>query len=148
VSNTDLGGLRVLIVDDDRDARQWVRRVVVDAGAEAQDVGDVGDALAAVEEFQPHVLVSDLAMPVQDGFDLLGFLRSRGHSPATLPAIALSAFADAEHKHRALAASFQAFLAKPPDPNDLLMTVSTLGASRRRLASGEHGAQKVRLTNT
>ena len=138
--STDLRGIRVLIVDDDEDGRQWVKRLVVDAGAEAFDVSDVAAALEAVEAFQPHVLISDLAMPVQDGFDLLGFLRTRGHSPAKLPAIALSAFAGAEHKHRALAASYQAFLAKPPEPRELLHAVATLGQTRKRQVSGEYRA--------
>jgi signal transduction histidine kinase len=131
--SSDLHGLRVLIVDDDEDGRQWVKQLVAEAGAEAMDVSDVGEALIAVEEFRPHVLVSDLAMPMQDGFDLLGFLRTRGHSPAVLPAIALSAFAGPEHKHRALAASYQAFFAKPPEPRELLTAVASLGSARRRL---------------
>ena len=138
---SDLRGLRVLIVDDDEDGRHWVKRLVSEAGAEAFDVSDVAAALNAVDEFDPHVLISDLAMPVQDGFDLLGFLRTRGHSPAKLPAIALSAFAGAEHKHRALAASYQAFLAKPPEPRELLHAVSTLGQSRKRQGSGEYKTQ-------
>ena len=137
----DLRGLRVLIVDDDEDGRQWVKRLIAEAGADAFDVSDVADALVAVEEFNPHVLISDLAMPVQDGFDLLGFLRSRGHSPAKLPAIALSAFAGAEHRHRALAASYQAFLAKPPEPRELLSAIATLGISGKRQSSGEFKAQ-------
>lgn len=136
-AKADLQGLRVLIVDDDEDGRLWVKRVLADAGAEAVDVADVGDALSKVDSFQPHVLVSDLAMPIQDGFDLVGFLRTRGHTPARLPAIALSAFAGAEHRQRALAASYQAFLAKPPDPRELLATVGSLGAARQRLTSGE-----------
>ena len=140
--STDLRGLRVLVVDDDEDARRWVKQVLVDAGAETLEVSDVAVALEAVEEFRPHVLVSDLAMPVQDGFDLVGFIRTRGHSPATLPAIALSAFAGPEHKHRALAASYQLFLSKPPEPRDLLTAVATLGASRKPQASGEFTAQK------
>ena len=139
VSSSDLHGLRVLIVDDDDDGRQWVSRIVGDAGAEALDVADVGNALLAVEEFQPDVLISDLAMPVQDGFDLLGSLRTRGHSPAVLPAIALSAFAGAEHKQRALSASYQAFLSKPPEPKELLSIVATLGFARRRQRQAKAG---------
>jgi CheY-like chemotaxis protein/two-component sensor histidine kinase len=133
VESADLHGLRVLIVDDDEDGRLWVKRMVVGAGAEAVDVADVGQALAAVETFRPHVLVSDLAMPVRDGFDLLGFLRSRGHSPAVLPAIALSAFAASEHKQRALAASYAAFFAKPPEPHELLAAIAKFGSARRSL---------------
>ena len=141
---SDLHGLRVLIVDDDDDGRLWVRRVIHDAGGEALDVPDVGTALVAVEEFRPDVLISDLAMPVQDGFDLLGFLRTRGHSPAVLPAIALSAFAGAEHKQRALAASYQAFLSKPPETHELLAMVASLGFARKRqTTSGAHRAQQA-----
>ncbi|MEO6447127.1 MAG: response regulator [Gemmatimonadaceae bacterium] len=128
----DLTGLRVLIVDDDEDGRQWVRHIVVDAGAEALDVGDVGKALDAVESFTPHVLVSDLAMPNRDGFDLLGLLRARGHTPESLPSIALSAFASAEHRDRAFEATFQSFLSKPPDPRELIAVVAMLGARRRQ----------------
>jgi signal transduction histidine kinase len=131
--SADLRGLRVLIVDDDEDGRQWLKRMIMEAGAEAVDVGDVANALVAVESFQPHVLVSDLAMPVRDGFDLLGFLRTRGHSPAVLPAIALSAFAASEHKQRALAASYAAFFAKPPEPQELLGAIAKLGSARRSL---------------
>jgi signal transduction histidine kinase len=137
-ASLDLQGLRVLVVDDDEDGRLWVRRLLADAGAEAMDVADVADALTAVDNFRPHVLLSDLAMPIQDGFDLVGFLRSRGHTPARLPAIALSAFAGAEHRQRALAASYQAFFAKPPDPRELLAAIASLGGSRRRMITGEH----------
>ena len=142
--STDLRGLRVLIVDDDGDGRRWVKQLVMEAGAETHDVADVADALAAVEEFRPHVLISDLAMPVQDGFDLLGIIRSRGHSPAALPAIALSAFAGPEHKHRALAASYQAFFSKPPEPRNLLAAVASLGAPRKQQVSGEYTARQQR----
>jgi signal transduction histidine kinase len=134
----DLQGLRVLIVDDDEDGRLWLKRLVAEAGAQAIDVADVAEALSAVDQYRPHVLVSDLAMPVQDGFDLVGFLRTRGHAPASLPAIALSAFAGEEHRQRALAASYQAFLAKPPDPRELLALIGSLGAARQRRMTGEH----------
>jgi signal transduction histidine kinase/ActR/RegA family two-component response regulator len=137
--DANLTGLRVLIVDDDEDGRKWLRRMVEDAGAEALDVGDVAEALAAVESFRPHVLVSDLAMPLSDGFDLLGFLRSRGHSPAILPAVALSAFAASEHKQRALAASYAAFFAKPPEPRELLTAIANLGFTRRHIFAGSMG---------
>lgn len=136
--SNDLHGLRLLIVDDDEDGRLWLKRLLSDAGADAVDVGDVGEALTTVESFAPHVLISDLAMPVQDGFDLVGFLRTRGYTPARLPAIALSAFAGAEHRQRALAASYQAFFAKPPDPRELIATIGSLGAARSRFISGEH----------
>ncbi len=139
-TDSDLRGLRILIVDDDEDSRLWVKRIVCDAGGEALEVADVGSALAAVEEFRPDVLVSDLAMPVQDGFDLLGVLRTRGHSPELLPAIALSAFAGADHRQRALAASYATFLSKPPEPHELLAAVASLGGARKQHVPGEYHA--------
>ncbi len=69
------------------------------------------------------MIVSDLAMPEQNGFDLVSALRQRGLTPADLPVIALSAHADAAHRRKALDASFDDFLAKPPDRLHLLRAV-------------------------
>jgi len=121
-----LRGLRILVVDDDRDARRWMGQLLKGADAVVEAVPDVGQALAILQEFAPHVLVSDLAMPEQDGFDLVTYLRSNGYDPQRLPAIAFTAFASAEDKRRALDAGFQAFLAKPLDPTDLLRTIALL----------------------
>lgn len=117
-----LSGLRVLIVDDDTDGREWVRHVLTNAGAEALDVASVTDALATVEAFAPCVVLSDLAMPVRDGFDLLAALRAGGRETAP-PVIALSAYASADDKHRALNSGFNYFVAKPPSRDELLRTV-------------------------
>ena len=119
----DLTGIRVLVVDDDHDGRAWVCHVLKTAGAETVDVSNVDDAMCAVEAFHPHVIVSDLAMPKRNGFDFAASLRHLGHTTANLPLIALSAHASAEDRHRALDASFDDFLAKPPDRIDLLRAV-------------------------
>lgn len=125
----DLTGVRVLIVDDEADGREWVRHIITVAGADTMAVDSVDQALATVEAFNPQVIVSDLAMPVRNGFDLVAELRRTGHPEATLPIIALSAFASAEDKARALEAGFQQFLSKPPDSRELLRVVRRL--SRR-----------------
>lgn len=121
----DLRGVRVLIVDDDQDGRAWVRHVLGNAGAETLDVGSVDHAISALDAFHPQVIVSDLAMPERNGFDLAASLRSRGNQTATLPLIALSAHASAEDRRKALDASFDDFLPKPPDRLDLLRAVRT-----------------------
>lgn len=137
----DLTGVRVMIVDDETDARAWVRHLVNAAGAEARDCDSVDAALALVGEFMPHVVVADLAMPKRNGFDLIADLRGRGYSAAELPVIALSAFASAEDKRRAMESGFQQFLSKPPNPWELLHAVWRM-AHRDEVAihTGQHPA--------
>lgn len=122
----NLTGIRVLLVDDETDGREWVRHVVAGAGADTMDVSSVDQALTAVDAFHPHVIISDLAMPVRNGFDLVTALQRAGHSGAKLPVIALSAFASAEDKMRALEAGFQHFLSKPPSPPELLRVIKRM----------------------
>jgi CheY-like chemotaxis protein len=122
----DLRGLRILVVDDDRDALRWMRQILTGACAEVEAAHDVGQALASVQQFAPGVLVSDIAMPHQDGFDLVKYLRRSGYDAQRLPAIALTAFASADDKRRALDAGFQTFLSKPIDPAELIGAVAKL----------------------
>lgn len=131
LAEPDLRGVRVLIVDDDRDGRAWVAHVLGSASADTLDVPSVDEALAAVEAFDPQVVVSDIAMPEQNGFDLVHALRARGLTPARLPTIALSAHAGAESRRQALDATFDAFLAKPPDRLELLRAVKNAVASHQ-----------------
>jgi CheY-like chemotaxis protein len=121
-----LSGVRVLVVDDDADARQLTRRVLSDTGAETKEVASVTEALAAVDEYKPQVLVSDLGMPAQDGFDLIRQVRSRGLTYHELPAVALTAFARTEDRRKALLAGYQVHLDKPVDPSELTAVIATL----------------------
>jgi signal transduction histidine kinase len=121
-----LSGVRVLLVDDDADARQLTRRVLSETGAETKEAANVPEALAAVEDFKPQVLVSDLGMPEQDGFQLIRQVRSRGLTYHELPAVALTAFARTEDRRRALLAGYQVHLAKPVDPSELTAVIATL----------------------
>jgi CheY-like chemotaxis protein len=125
-SSVRLSGVRVLVVDDDADARQLTRRVLSDTGAETKEVASVTEALAAVDEYKPQVLVSDLGMPAQDGFDLIRQVRSRGLTYHELPAVALTAFARTEDRRKALLAGYQVHLAKPVDPSELTAVIATL----------------------
>jgi CheY-like chemotaxis protein len=78
------------------------------------------------------VLVSDIGMPMQDGYDLIRIVRSRGHTPHDLPAVALTAFARPEDRRRALAAGYQAHVAKPVDPAELTGIIGSLTSAAAR----------------
>ncbi|MCC7599165.1 PAS domain-containing protein [Janthinobacterium sp. FW305-129] len=127
----DLRGIKVLLVDDEADARELTARILRDHHAEVHDAGSVAQALLLLEQVQPHVLISDIGMPDADGFDLLAHIRAHA-SPATarLPALALTAFAQPQDRQRALAGGFQAWVAKPLDPAELLAAVAQLAAAR------------------
>jgi PAS domain S-box-containing protein len=128
---TDLTAVRVLVVEDDADARSFVTRVLRDAGADVREAADVATALALLDPFAPHVLVSDVGMPQQDGYDLIRRVRERGHDAAALPAIAVTAFARDEDRRRALAAGYQEHLAKPINVTRLLEMTATLAVAAR-----------------
>ena len=124
-SGKPLSGIRVLVVDDEADARQVVRRVLAECGAEVAVSESVAQALEYVESFRPDILVSDIGMPDQDGYDLIRQIRSRV-AAKTLPAVALTAFARSEDRRRALIAGFQTHVAKPVDPAELVAVVASL----------------------
>jgi CheY-like chemotaxis protein len=121
-----LAGLRVLVVDDQPDAREVVRRVLRGAGAEVATAGSADEAVGRIEAFRPDVLVSDVGMPGQDGYELVRRVRMLGGGLGRVPAAALTAFARVEDRTRALLAGFQAHVPKPVDANELLVTVASL----------------------
>jgi signal transduction histidine kinase len=125
-----LAGVRVLVVEDEADTRELLVRVLEHSGAEVAAAASVAAALAALDGSAgrlPHVLVSDIGMPQEDGFALLGRLRERGaERGGAIPALALTAYARSEDRHRALAAGFSAHLAKPVEPADLVGAVARL----------------------
>jgi PAS domain S-box-containing protein len=125
-THSRLSGVRVLIVDDDDDARRLTKRVLCDYGAEPEVAEGVDEALSALDKFEPHVLVSDLGMPAQDGFRLIREVRARGYSFQRLPAIALTAFARTEDRQKALRAGFQLHLVKPVDAGELSAAIAAL----------------------
>jgi signal transduction histidine kinase len=127
VATPALTGLRLLVVDDEADARELVARLLRDAGAEVETADCAAAALEALPRFRPDLLVSDIGMPEQNGYQLLETLRAMPDS-ADLPAIALTAFARPEDRGRALNAGFQMHVAKPVDAGELLAAV--LGLAR------------------
>ena len=124
----DLDGLHIVVVDDEPDARDVIGRILSRAGADVACCGSVRDALAATARRRPDVIISDIAMPEQDGYDLIRTLREM--SPALnetpIPALALTAYAREEDRLRALSTGFTAYLAKPVDPTELLEIVAHL----------------------
>lgn len=126
-----LQGLRVLVVDDQRDAREIVERLLEPHGAVVTAVPSVDAALAALRQGPVDVLVSDIAMPDRDGYDLIQSIRSDARL-ARLPAAALTAFSTAEDRARVLGAGFQELLAKPVQPALLVATVAALSRRAER----------------
>jgi len=122
-----LNGLRVLIVDDEPDARELIVTVLGQCGAEVKAVASAVEALEVLEQFQPHVLVSDIGMPGEDGYALIRQLRALdAKQGGEIPAVALTAYARAEDRTQALLAGFQLHVPKPVDPSELAVVVGNL----------------------
>jgi CheY-like chemotaxis protein len=116
----------VLVVDDEPDVRELVTRLLEGHGAVVTAKGSASEGIDEVARTTPDVLISDIGMPDQDGFQFIKRLRSLGGPSHSTPAIALSAYARNEDRARALAAGFQSHVAKPIDERDLVMLVANL----------------------
>jgi CheY-like chemotaxis protein len=129
-----LDGVRVLVVDDHDDARELIRAVLQQCGADVAVAASADDALETLEGRRVDVLLSDLAMPGTDGFDLIRRVRARERETggAPLPAVALTAYAGTVDRARALAAGFQAHASKPIAPDELATLVQSLTRSNAR----------------
>lgn len=126
LSESALKGLRILVVEDDDDARKLIKRVLTNRQAAVLEAPSVNAALEAIADFAPDIVVSDVGMPGRDGYDLIRAIRSRTDALKSLPAIALSAFARPEDQQRALQSGFQLHLSKPINPDELVMSIATL----------------------
>jgi PAS domain S-box-containing protein len=123
----DLTGVKVLVVDDNADARALIQRMLEACGASVVTSGTVSDAVLSVERARPHVLVTDLGMPEADGYELLRLVRGLGQARGGgLPAIALTAFSRSEDRTRALRAGFLHHIGKPVEPAELVATVAAV----------------------
>jgi len=121
-----LAGLNVLVVDDENDARDWLVRVLADAGADVRAARSAAEALDAFDSEPPDVLLSDIGMPEVDGYALIRRIRALpdGHGGRT-PAVALTAFARADDRLRALNAGYQLHIGKPVDEDELIAAVAS-----------------------
>lgn len=123
----DLSGIRVLALDDDKDSLEVVKRILAVRHAQVE-IADTGEkALAIFPEFQPHVVLSDIGMPGQDGYEFIRLMRQLPGGSG-VPAAALTALARAEDRMRALQAGFQTHVAKPITPGELVAVVRSLSA--------------------
>jgi CheY-like chemotaxis protein len=128
IKNAALLGLRVLVVDDDSDSREVLATLLTLRGADAKPAATVREALELWNEWKPDVLVSDIGMPDEDGYDLIREVRTREAGDGThVAAIALTGYAGVEDGARALSAGYELHLAKPVDPNQLITVIATFG---------------------
>jgi len=126
-SSLILDGLRILVVEDNEDARDLVSFILAAAGASVEVTASAADGFEALRSSLPQMLVSDIGMPNEDGYSLMRRIRAlRSAEGGDTPAIALSAFARAEDRRRALAAGFTLHMAKPVGPADLVAAAATL----------------------
>ncbi|MEH1919091.1 hybrid sensor histidine kinase/response regulator [Nostoc sp.] len=124
IASTPLAGLRVLVVDDEADTRNFLSFMFEEYGAFATAVASVDEALVVLEQAKPDILISDIGMSEQDGYTLIRKLRSlEPEKGGRIPAIALTAYTREEDRLEALRAGFQKHLSKPIDPNKLISAV-------------------------
>lgn len=125
---SSLDGLRVLVVDDEFDARALVTAMLERCGAQVVAVGSAREGLESIESWKPDVLIADIGMPVEDGYGLIRKVRAlpRERGGQT-PALALTAYARTEDRARALSEGYQVHLAKPVDRFELAEVVTNLG---------------------
>ncbi|GGE73683.1 ATP-binding protein [Massilia psychrophila] len=126
----DLSRVKVLVVDDEPDARDLIKRILSDCNAIVTTADSARAALDAFRAAPPDVLLSDLGMPDMDGFGLLAEVRKLGSAAGgDVPAVALTAFARSEDRLRALEAGFAAHISKPVEPSQLIATVANMVAA-------------------
>lgn len=123
-----LHGLRVLLVDDEPEARSIVGTVIRRAGAEVRACASAREGLTELVQWRPNVLLSDIGMPQEDGYSFIRKVRSLSRDEGgETPAVALTAYARDEDRLQALAAGYQMHVAKPVDPKHLITVIAQLG---------------------
>ncbi|MFY9557398.1 MAG: ATP-binding protein [Blastocatellia bacterium] len=128
-----VAGLRVLLVDDDQDNLELVTVMLKDHDANVQAVGSVAEALEVLNWFEPEVLISDLAMPGEDGYSLITKVRAfEAQTGRHIAAIALTAYVRVEDRTRALTAGYNMFVPKPAEPKELISAVANIAEAAAR----------------
>jgi len=138
----DLSGVQVLIVDDEADARDLLKMMLADTGAQIREASSAAEAIQMVESDPPDILLSDVGMPVRDGYSMMRAIRALpdGH---LVRAIAVSAYARAEDKQRAYHAGFNNHVSKPVQPDALLGTIERLWLGTADSFQSPHRQDKV-----
>jgi PAS domain S-box-containing protein len=128
----NLDGLKILVVDDEPDARELLEAVLADAGCVVRTASSAADGFSAFREFAPDLLVSDLGMPDEDGYSLMRRIRALPHEEGgDVPSVALTAYTHASDRTNALKAGFTTHIAKPVRTDDLLAALQNLAAFAR-----------------
>ncbi|HTO03126.1 MAG TPA: ATP-binding protein, partial [Opitutus sp.] len=135
-----LAGIKVLVIDDDHDSLDVVRRILAGRDAEVQTVTSVEEALEQYTSFRPDVILSDIGMPTHDGYELIHRLRALPGGRST-PAAAMTAMVRPEDRMRALKAGFQTHVSKPIAPAEVVAVVHSLAALR-----SEHAVERAGRT--
>jgi CheY-like chemotaxis protein len=129
-----LNKLRVLVVDDNADTLELVTFILEEYGTEVITAASATEAIAAIAQSQPNILISDIAMPGVDGYSLIRKLRTlSSEGGGQIPAIALTAYANEEERTRVLDSGFQMHIAKPVDPTELVAVVANLAQTHLEL---------------
>jgi len=129
-----LDGVHVLIVEDEASAREALLELFNSCGSDVRTASSALEAISVLDEWRPDVLVSDIAMPVEDGYSLIRKIRLRSPERGGLiPAVALTAYAKIEDRVTILVAGFQMYLSKPADPHELVAVVGSLARRRESI---------------
>jgi PAS domain S-box-containing protein len=126
-------GIRLLVVEDEADARELLKVMLEQCGAEINATQSAKEAFQEMEKWKPDVMISDIEMPEEDGYSLIQKVRSAETRPQRLPAIALTAHARAEDRMRALRAGYDAHVAKPVEANELVAVIESLARMAGKL---------------
>jgi CheY-like chemotaxis protein len=131
----ELYGLKILVVDDDTDTRELIEWVLKRVGAEVVACASAREAMEALEKERPHILVSDIAMPEEDGLSLMRRIRALPRERGgRIPAIALTAHSLVTDRLQSLRAGFQSHVPKPVVPEELVEVVASIVHLRSSLA--------------
>ncbi len=123
----ELYGLKILVVDDDQDTRDLLEWVLKRVGAEVVAVPSAKAAMEALEKARPHILVSDIAMPEEDGLSLMRRIRALPREQGgRIPAVALTAHSMVQDRLQSLRAGFQSHVPKPVVPEELVEVVTSI----------------------
>jgi len=122
-----LSGLKIIVVDDDADMREFLPFMLEQYGATVTAVASAIEALTALSQSQPNLIISDIGMPEMDGYMLMRQIRSlQPEQGGTIPAIALTAYAGEIDQQQAIAVGFQQHISKPVDPEELVKAIASL----------------------
>jgi PAS domain S-box-containing protein len=124
-----LNGVQIVVVDDDPDTLEMLTTVLSGSGAQVRAATSAAEALETLQQYRPDILVSDLAMPLEDGYSLIRKIRAlEVPGDRQIPAVALTAYVRVEDRAHALSAGFNMFVPKPIEPNELINAIANLAA--------------------